>query len=187
MCGASLCPGPRDSTSFVRVSERKSLGPDLALRETRDRDGGQKYTAAANMHRRNPRVLSLTMRPTEFPERTRRLSSALFETAHLPPAMFPVSISYCVAYYYPSNMSRAKSGCCRRATFEKILDLSFPRRCSVARRTESRFVTLRVGPTSCRSDLESRSVCSVGADQAFSRTRSPRLWFLKEHEVRLNG
>ena len=42
MCGASLCPGPRDLTSFFRASEQKSLGPDLALRETHDRDGGQK-------------------------------------------------------------------------------------------------------------------------------------------------
>src|SRR5215471_5752517 len=109
MYGASLSPDPRDSTSFFRASGQKSLGPDLALRETHDRDGGQKYTAVANMPRRNPRVLSATMCPTEFPEHARRLSSALFETAHLPPAMFPVSISYRVAYYHRSNMSRAKS------------------------------------------------------------------------------
>src|SRR5215467_4586354 len=110
MYGASLSPDPHDSTSFFRASEQKSPGPDPALRETHDRDGGQMYTAVASMPRRNPRVLSATMRRTAFPERTRRLSSALFETAHLPPAMFPVSISYRLAYYHRTNMSRAKSG-----------------------------------------------------------------------------
>src|SRR5262249_42777425 len=96
--------------SFFRASEQKSLGPDPALRETRDRDGGQKYTAAANMPRKNPRVLFATTLATEFRAHARPLSSALFETAHLPPAMFPVSISYRLAYYQHSNMSRAKSG-----------------------------------------------------------------------------
>src|SRR5215470_18618395 len=110
MYGAFLSPDPRDLTSFFRASEQKSPGPDLALRETHDRDGGQKYTAVANMPRRNPRVLSATMRPTAFPQHVRRVSSALFESAHLPPAMFPVSISYCLAYYHHSNMSRPKSG-----------------------------------------------------------------------------
>src|SRR5215471_13686453 len=109
MYGASLSPDPRDSTSFFRASEQKTPGPDPVPRKTHDRDGGQKYTAAANMPRRNPRVLSATMRPSEFPEHARRLSSALFETAHLPPAMFPVSISYRLAYYHHSNKSRAKS------------------------------------------------------------------------------
>src|SRR5262249_29271133 len=131
MYGVSLSPDPRDSTSFFRASERKNLGPDLALRGTHDRDGGQKYTAVANMPRRNPRVLSATMCPTAFPEHAKRLSSASFETAHLPPAMSPVSISYRLAYYHRSNMSRAKSSVAEGRDL-KIFWI-------VARRTESRW------------------------------------------------
>ena len=139
MYGVSLSPDPRDSTSFFRASEQKSPGPDLALRETHDRDGGQTYTAVANMLRKNPKVLSATMRPTEFPERTRQLSSALFETAHLPPAMFPVSISYRLAYYHHSNMSRAKSGVAEGQDLKIFWILSFPAGGLFARRNESRF------------------------------------------------
>ena len=145
MYGVSLSPGPRDSTSFVQASEQKSPGPDLALREMRDRDGGQKYTAVANMLRRSPRVLSATMRPTAYPERTRRLSNALFETAHLPPAMFPVSISYRLAYYHHSKYVASQIRCCRRATFERFWILPFPVAALLPGVPGVAFVTLRFG------------------------------------------
>src|SRR5262245_19755491 len=110
MCGASLSPDPRDSKSCVRASEQKIPGRDLALQATRDRDGERRHKAAANMPRKNRTAPCEPICPTEFPVRASQASNASCETARRLLAMFPVLISYCLAYYHPSNMSRGKSG-----------------------------------------------------------------------------
>ena len=93
MYGAGLSPDLRDSTCFAQAGGQKNLGRDLALRETRVRDGAKTRKAAASRLRRNSKALFELISPTEFVERARPESNASIETPLRPPAMFRVSVS----------------------------------------------------------------------------------------------
>src|SRR5262249_16924854 len=108
-CGDDPSPDPRGSACFVRADGQRNLGQGLALQAKRGRGDEERRKAAANTLRRRS-IKPWPIAWARHPALAKPRSSASFETARLPPATFPVLISYSLAYYHHSNMSRGKSG-----------------------------------------------------------------------------
>src|SRR5215472_19328169 len=91
-CGDDPSPDPRGSACFVRADGQRNLGQDLALQAKGGRGDEERSKAAANTLRRRSTKLG-PIAWTRHPAPAKPPSNASFETAHLPPASFPVSVS----------------------------------------------------------------------------------------------